>query len=99
RHPIVYQLARRVSARTTSPVPIRVQPPTSSRTTSRPVNGSEPECVAPVDWVVVTTLQVWLPYPWQVEPPEASAVAGTIKAIVRTRAAMGFISSSDPLVG
>jgi hypothetical protein len=94
---IVCQLTRRVSARTTSPVPIRVPPPMSSRTTSRPVKGSDPEFA--LCCVVDRALQVCGLYAWHVELPVANAVAGTSKAITRTRAAMGFISSSDPLFG
>ena len=64
----------------------------TSRTTSRPVNGSESECVAPpvgpLVCVVERTLQVCQLYAWHVEMPVASALAGTSKAIVRTRAAM-----------
>jgi len=66
---IIYQLTRRVNARTTSPVPIRVPPPITSRTTSRPVNGSESECVAPSVGplvCVVETVQVCRLYAWHV---------------------------------
>jgi hypothetical protein len=49
--------------------------------------------------VVERTLQVCPLDAWHVELLVASAVAGTIKAIVRTRVAMAFISSSNPLFG
>jgi hypothetical protein len=84
------QFSRRDSLRTTSPAPIRVPPPTASRTTSRPVKGSVPAELACVEELGVTEHNCGL-YAWHVELLCARAVPDMINAIPTASIAIRFM--------